>query len=178
MKYIFILTVFIIFQTASASEFEQTMEQAIAGNAAAQYNIGVMYASGLGVERDYVQAIEWLGKAALQGDSEAQTNLGAMYAYGQGVPTNHIEAIQWFRMAAKNGVGFAQYNLGMQYFFGKGIPVDKIRGVSWFILAAKQGDADASNNLTIIKKEMASNHYSEAQALAAKCYESNYKDCD
>jgi len=178
MRYIFILTALIIFQSASASEFDQTMDQAIEGNVAAQYNIGVMYASGIGVERDYVQAIEWLGKAALQGDPEAQVNLGSMYAYGQGVPTNHIEAIQWFRMAAKNGVGFAQYNLGMQYFFGKGIPADKIRGVSWFMLAAKQGDTDASNNLEILKKEISPMQYSQAQALAAKCYESDYKDCD
>jgi hypothetical protein len=177
MKHILLLTVLLTFG-AFASEFDQTMELAIEGNMAAQYNIGVMYSSGIGVEEDYEKAIEWLGKAALQGDQQAQVNLGVMHGYGQGVPINHSEAIRWFSMAAKNGVGFAQYNLGMQYFFGKGVPADKIRGASWWMLASNQGDADASNNLKIIKKEMTSTQYSEAQALAATCYESNYKDCD
>ena len=178
MKYILILATLLFFQNVVASEFDQTMELAIGGNIAAQYNIGVMYASGIGVERDYEKALEWLGKAALQGDEEAQVNLGVMHAYGQGVAIDHKEAIYWFRMAAKNGVGFAEYNLGMQYFFGKGVPVDKVRGVSWLLLASRQGDKDASNNLEIIKKEITAIQYSQAQTLATQCYESDYKDCD
>jgi TPR repeat protein len=45
------------------------------GNAAAQYNLGVMYANGLGVPQSLSQAREWLNKAAAQNYRQAQTAL-------------------------------------------------------------------------------------------------------
>ncbi len=42
------------------------------GDAAAQYNLGVMYAGGQGVPRDNQEAAEWLRLAPEQGDAAAQ----------------------------------------------------------------------------------------------------------
>ena len=39
-------------------------------------------------------------------------------------------------------------------------------------------DATAAKNIGILKKEMTSKQIADGQALAAKCSESNYKDCD
>ncbi|WP_244060843.1 tetratricopeptide repeat protein, partial [Aeromonas caviae] len=50
------------------------------GNAEAQFNLGVMYATGQGVPQDIQQVVTWLRKAAEQGNAEAQFNLGVMYA--------------------------------------------------------------------------------------------------
>lgn len=36
------------------------------GNAAAQFNLGVMYENGQGVRQDYVQAVQWYRKASEQ----------------------------------------------------------------------------------------------------------------
>ncbi len=41
------------------------------GNAAAQYNLGLMYSIGQGVPQDYVQAHKWLNLGALDGDKDA-----------------------------------------------------------------------------------------------------------
>ena len=41
------------------------------GDAAAQYNLGVMYKNGRGVLEDYVQAHAWLNLAAAQGHEKA-----------------------------------------------------------------------------------------------------------
>jgi TPR repeat protein len=46
------------------------------GQANAQFNRGMGYASGIGVKQDYVQAHKWLGLAASQG----QTNAAAIAA--------------------------------------------------------------------------------------------------
>ena len=46
-----------------------TVEQ---GNASAQYDMGLMYARGTGVRRDYVQAYLWLSLAAAQGHNSAR----------------------------------------------------------------------------------------------------------
>jgi TPR repeat protein len=42
------------------------------GDAAAQYNLGVMYANGEGVPQDYVEAHMWLNLAVAQGNDDAK----------------------------------------------------------------------------------------------------------
>jgi TPR repeat protein len=49
-----------------------------AGDAEAQFNLGVMYDRGQGVPQDDVQAAEWYRKAAEQGHAAAQNNLLAV----------------------------------------------------------------------------------------------------
>ena len=73
------------------------------GNAAAQANLGWMYAEGHGVPQDYAQAVAWYRKAADQGYAAAQNALGGMYAKGQGVPQDDAQAVAWFRKAADQG---------------------------------------------------------------------------
>ena len=51
----------------------------------AQYNLGVMYATGVGVEKDAVEAVKWYRKAVEQNNPTAQYRLGFHYANGQGV---------------------------------------------------------------------------------------------
>lgn len=73
------------------------------GDVEAQYNLGVMYDEGAGVDRDLASAADWYRRAAEQGFIDAQTNLGMMYYQGQGVPRNYQEAARWFRQAADQG---------------------------------------------------------------------------
>jgi TPR repeat protein len=73
------------------------------GDVEAQYNLGVMYDEGAGVEQDLACAAGWYRKAAERGFVDAQTNLGVMYYHGQGVPRDHQEALRWFRLAAEQG---------------------------------------------------------------------------
>ena len=70
------------------------------GNAGAQYELGEMYARGLGVPRDQTQAVAWYSKAADQGHPVAQYNLGVIYERGQGVPQDYARARMWFNLAA------------------------------------------------------------------------------
>src|SRR5208283_3546267 len=56
------------------------------GNAAAQFNLGLMSELGQGVPQDYSKAASRYRQAAKQGYVEAQIKLGEMYAKGQGVP--------------------------------------------------------------------------------------------
>ena len=70
----------------SRGEYRKAVEEwrpaAIAGDADAQFNLGVMYAQGRGVVRDDVQAIVWYRKAAGRGDARAV--LDRMRAQRQG----------------------------------------------------------------------------------------------
>ena len=86
------------------------------GNAKAQYNLGVMYANGIGVTQGAKQAVTWYRKAAEQGDARAQNNLGVMYAKGAGVTQDYSQAYVWLSVAVANGASNA---IGAQDFLAK-----------------------------------------------------------
>ena len=58
---------------------------------------------GLGVLRDYKEAVKWYTKAANQGYAKAQFNLGWMYQKGQGVLKDLVQAHMWFNLASVSG---------------------------------------------------------------------------
>jgi len=72
------------------------------GNADAQNNLGLMYATGRGVQQDYTEAAKWYRMAAEKGVASAQNNLGVMYAGGQGVQQDYVQAHMWFTLAASS----------------------------------------------------------------------------
>jgi TPR repeat protein len=125
-----------------------TLEQrAVAGDAVAQYNLGVMYYEGQGMEQDFKDAAKWFRKASEQGNPGAQINLGLMYLRGKGIMEDDKEAAKWFRKAAEQGIADAQLYLGLMYGSGEGVPEDLKEAAEWFRKAAEQGNADAQFNL-------------------------------
>lgn len=79
------------------------LELAEAGNPKAQYNIGVLYDLGNGVEQDRAEAAIWYRKAADQGHEKAQFNLGFLYANGDGVTQELVLAYKWLELADISG---------------------------------------------------------------------------
>ena len=156
MRLILILTALLAFQSAATSEFDEIKALAEQGVAAAQYNLGVMYDNGKGVPENDVEAVKWFRKAAEKGYAYAQFNLGNMYANGEGVPVPEI--IPWFSE--------------------EGAPNNNTRAYVWWSMAKTQGNAKAASNIDRLKPKMTPQQIADGQALAAKCYESNYKDCD
>ena len=84
--------------------------------------LAALYADGLGVPRDYAEALKWFRRAADQGNARAQFNIGTIYFYGQGVPQAHADAVKWFRLAADQRYVPAQFSLGTAYAEGQGVP--------------------------------------------------------
>ena len=150
MRLILILTALLAFQSATATEFDEMKALADQGEAAAQYNLGVMYADGDGVPENGAEAVKWFRKAAAQGDADAQYNLGVMYADGDGVPENDSEAAKWYRKAADQGDADAQHNLALMYDTGDGVPKNDAEAFKWYRKAADQGLAVAQYNLGIM----------------------------
>jgi TPR repeat protein len=73
------------------------------GQAAAQYRLGVMYAYGIRVEKDFKEARRWYEKAARQGDAPAAYELGVLYELGRGVLQDERQAAYWFHQGALRG---------------------------------------------------------------------------
>lgn len=134
--------------------FKKSRPLAEQGHARAQYRLGVMYATGQGVQQDHAEAVKWFRQAlkklqllAEQGVAGAQFSLGGMYYSGWGVQQDYTEAIKWYRKAAGQGHASAQNNLGRMYATGKGVAQDDAEVVKWFRKAAEQGHAGAQCSL-------------------------------
>ncbi|HOS96257.1 MAG TPA: tetratricopeptide repeat protein [Deltaproteobacteria bacterium] len=88
---------------AHESQLEEYLEKARSGDVDAQYNLGIMYYHGDGVEKDHHEALKWFHLSAEQGDADAQFNLGFMYGRGEGAAKDHRSSMEWFQKAASQG---------------------------------------------------------------------------
>ena len=91
-----------------ANQFKQAMEELIpaarSGNAEAEELIGVMYAMGLGVERDEIRAFDWYLRSAMKGHPGAQSGVGWYYEVGIGMPApDLVRAYAWYVLSAIGG---------------------------------------------------------------------------
>ncbi|MEO9825533.1 MAG: tetratricopeptide repeat protein [Paracoccaceae bacterium] len=91
-----------------ANRFEEArialLPFARSGNAEAEELIGVMYALGLGVEKDPERAFEWYLRASMKGHPGAQSGIGWYYELGIGMPApDLVRAYMWFALSSIGG---------------------------------------------------------------------------
>lgn len=161
-------------------EFRSAADQ---GLEVAQYNLGVMYYSGNGVEQDFREAYRWTRKAAEQGHRASQFNLGVLYFNGQGVNPpwlgfwplsiiprsgNMETAAQWYERAANQGHAEAQYNLATLFEDGWGVEQDRVRAHFWAQAARENEFPAASPLLAELERQMNRKEVSEARRLFAE----------
>ena len=90
------------------NKFEEALSElwpaARSGNADAEELIGVMYAMGLGVERDHQRAFDWYLRSAMKGHPGAQSGVGWYYELGLGMPApDLVRAYMWYVLSAIGG---------------------------------------------------------------------------
>lgn len=150
MKYPFPTLLFslsLLFAPALAAELDALQEQAQAGDAIAQTELGYRYHTGEGVERDFDRAIHWYRQAAAQGQPDAQYNLGVAHAFGEGLEPDPARAAEWYQQAAEQGHSVAAFSLGLAHLHGEGVGQDAWQAAIWFQQAAERGYTRAQVHL-------------------------------
>jgi TPR repeat protein len=93
-----------------AGAFSQFKQLAASGDAAAQFQLSLLFGSGRGTKLDAKESLYWLRVSATHGDPQAQSNLGVAFSKGRGVATDPIRAYTWFAAAAASGDSVAITN--------------------------------------------------------------------
>jgi TPR repeat protein len=96
-----------------------------AGNALAQYQMGVMYDAGQGVHRNELAAITWY-RIAAESEPRAQVALADRLMEGRGIAHDQKAAIDWYRKAAAQADLTALLRLAIAYRDGTGVPKDPV----------------------------------------------------
>jgi TPR repeat protein len=126
-----------------------------------------MYHHGMGVTRDYAQALDWYRKAAAQGLAEAESNVGVIYEDGLGVEKDYPKAAALYRDAATHGATRGEFNLAVLYSSGRGVPLDYVTAYLWFSRAASAGEPMATRSLKNLETVMTPHQKEQAQARLA-----------
>ena len=90
---------------STTPDFKNTLRRAQNGDASAQFDLGMMYFNGQGVERDFKKAMQWFRKPAERGITNAQLKLGIMFDNGDGMPENNREAMAFFLAVGIQNMG-------------------------------------------------------------------------
>ena len=95
------------FLAAEGGDFNSAIQQwgplAEQGHAIAQFNLALLYHSGLGVDLDEAKAVSWYKKSASNGYYKAQEYLAVGYREGWfGLPKDSKKASYWERQLETN----------------------------------------------------------------------------
>jgi TPR repeat protein len=123
------------------------------GNLIAMADLGWHYMYGLGVERDYDEALKWLRRGVEHDERFSEEHLGEMYKHGWGVPRDDVEAVKWFRRSADQGYRGAQYSLALMLLAGRGVARDPAAAEELLSLAAEQEHSGARRELEKLRAE-------------------------
>lgn len=117
-------------------EFLTAIDQADKGNVQAQYAVATTYYKA-NKEPFFVEARQWLTKAAESGYVPAEAALGTMISRGQGGPQDAAECAKWFLKAAEGGDVQSAANIGVLCVAGRGVTQNLTEGKRWLELAAQ-----------------------------------------
>ena len=160
-------------------DFQEAMrlfcQEAERGNALAMYDLGRMWADGLGVEADPDAAREWYRKALnafLSAEKELperkktylQYRIGKMYLAGLGTDQSYETAALWLDRAAEKSHKYAQYTLAGLYAKGQGVEKDLKHAFELYHASAIQGNPYASYEMAKMFRDGTGTKKSAVQA--------------
>jgi localization factor PodJL len=124
---------------------------AVAGDAGAEFELGLRLLDGRGVARDPHAAAQWFEQAANRGLPIGEYRLAALYEKGVGVTRDLPAAMSWYAKAATAGNARAMHNLAVMHAEGSiGGKPDYATAAEWFRKAGQFGVRDSQFNLGIL----------------------------
>ena len=157
---------------ALSGDFETAFREftiaAEAGLDLAQYNLGILYFTGQGVEQDFEAAFRWTEAAALQGHAAAQLNLGSLYYFGNGVREDRDQAVEWYENSARAGNGAAAFTLAAMHRDGDHVGRDPVLAHAWAAWAARYDHPEAAAMMEELEDRMRPEQLSEARRTFAR----------
>ncbi len=143
-------------QSSNVFKFQQKL--AAKGNARAQYELAIMYETGVGIALDIRQAKHWYKQASTGGVKAADNREVYLSIKEQGY--NKAAGSDWLsslKKEAKSRDGDAMFLLAQLYREGFGVKKDLNKSLSLLDQVSVLGAADVENETTLILEEMDAN---------------------
>ena len=131
-------------------EFEEAIplleKAAYLGSPESQYNLGVCYQYGSGIEKNDSIATHWYKKSAELGWKDGQYKMSYAYMNGNGIPKDETKAFEYAVLCANQGDVECIFNVINCFKDGIGVERDSSKVLEW---AIKLGKMKSPENLSI-----------------------------
>jgi TPR repeat protein len=139
-----------------------------AGDATAEFALGLMCEQGQGGPVDFRAAAVWYDRAAKKKHAQALTNLAYLYVEGKGVVRNAAKARTLYTEAASMGIASAMFSLGTMDYSGEGGDMDYVSAYVWWKRAANLNHPKAAANLPKLELQMNAGQLERARQKLAE----------
>ena len=147
------------------------------GDTKANYNLGIMYREGLGVEKNDVQSLTHLITAAENGHMLANYAVGLAFLTGKGSDIDAEAAIHYLSEAALLGHAISPVEIGGLYFRGRLVEKNFVSAHFWWSLAKDRNAPSASEKLGVLLSKMNQEQKRRAFSLQNKCKRLTLRQC-
>jgi TPR repeat protein len=132
-------------------DFLQTLRRlGESGNAYVMFRLGRLYANGIGVARDDVEAVRWYRMGASAGNLNATTALALALIEGRGATKDEQEGLRLLRAAAEKDNHEALHRLGVILSQGKLVAKDTAEATRLLTRAAEAGHVPSMLDLAAL----------------------------
>jgi TPR repeat protein len=132
----------------SCNAIEQFRSSANQGNAESMYKLGSALLQGKIVNRNPVEATQWLEKSASLGYPLALVTIGMFYLEGfDGYKMNTNKGLSMLKKAHQKGAAEASLSLGIMYLGGFNVTQNTNLAIKYLKTAAEHGDSNARSYL-------------------------------
>jgi uncharacterized protein len=132
-------------------DFLQTLRRlGEGGNAYVMFRLGRLYANGIGVARDDVEAVRWYRMGASAGNLNATTALALALIEGRGATKDEQEGLRLLRAAAEKDNHEALHRLGVILSQGKLAAKDTAEATRLLTRAAEAGHVSSMLDLAAL----------------------------
>lgn len=194
LRYILILASTLLRVSSSeASDYEQAYEALAAedyekaayflsyfasnGDARSQYNMGIIYRDGLGLERNSSAALAWFLLAAEQKHMLANYAVGLLLRDGPDDVQQPERAILHLKEAGFLGHALAPLELGNMFFSGDHVQKDRALAFVWWSLSAERNAPGAEANILRITDSLSKEEMTKIQNILKICDTQPLRDC-
>ena len=147
------------------------------GDARANYNLGVMYREGLGVDQDDVEALTYFIAAAEDGHMLGNYAVGLAFLRGRGSDIDAEAALIYLEEATLLGHALSPLKMGQVYFEGKQIEKDVVTAHFWWSVARDRNAPGATEHLDRLSSHMTKEQKQQAKMRQQKCRTQTLRQC-
>ena len=147
------------------------------GDARANYNLGIMYREGLGVDQDDIEALTHFIAAAEDGHMLGNYAVGLAFLRGRGSDVDAEAALFYLKEATMLGHALSPVEIGRVYFEGELTEKDFVAAHFWWSLARDRNAPGAKESINNLSQQMTKAQKQQAALRQQRCRIQTLRKC-
>ena len=147
------------------------------GDSVAQYNMGLLYRDGLGVEKNPKVALSWFYLAAHQRHMLSNFAIAKLLEKHTDLADREKGRLHFLKEAAFLGHAIAPLEIGNFYYLRQETDYDLVRAMVWWIVSSDRNAPGAVEMISSISPSLDHSQMDQVSVKLAECDNKTYRDC-